>query len=171
MTRGSGRLFVLFIGVLSAVLSTSAIGAQDGKDAISDFAGLWARETFGLEAPVSGRGPVKVRPRNVGGGGDYTDPLLKPEAAEIVKKRGDIIRSGVAYPTVSSQCYPYPSPFMLATDQAVEFVQLKDEVIILAVTDHQARHVRLNGQHPAHLTPSWYGDSIGRYEDGTLVID
>jgi hypothetical protein len=25
--------------------------------------------------------------------------------------------------------------------------------------------------HPAHVTPSWYGDSVGHYEGDTLVID
>ena len=171
MARGFGPFSVLLSGVLGAALATSALGAQDSSNSVPDFAGLWARETFGLEAPTSGRGPVRARPRNTGGGGDYTDPLLKPEAAEIVKTRGDIVRSGHAYPTVSSQCYPYPPTFMLATNQALEFVQLKDEVIILAMTDHQVRHVRLNGHHPAQLTPSWYGDSVGHYESGTLVVD
>ena len=30
---------------------------------------------------------------------------------------------------------------------------------------------RLNQPHPAHATPSWYGDSAGYYEGDTLVID
>jgi hypothetical protein len=29
----------------------------------------------------------------------------------------------------------------------------------------------MNEPHPAHVTPSWYGDSVGRYEGDTLVID
>ena len=29
----------------------------------------------------------------------------------------------------------------------------------------------MNAQHPAKLTPSWYGDSVGHYEGDTLVID
>ena len=37
--------------------------------------------------------------------------------------------------------------------------------------DHQIRRVRLNGTHPAKVTPSWYGDSIGHYEGDTLVVD
>jgi hypothetical protein len=31
--------------------------------------------------------------------------------------------------------------------------------------------VRLNEPHPAEVTPSWYGDSVARYEGDTLVID
>jgi hypothetical protein len=29
----------------------------------------------------------------------------------------------------------------------------------------------MNQPHPAQLTPSWYGDSVGHYEGDTLVID
>jgi hypothetical protein len=31
--------------------------------------------------------------------------------------------------------------------------------------------VRINQPHPAHVTPSWNGDSVGHYEGDTLVID
>ena len=31
--------------------------------------------------------------------------------------------------------------------------------------------MRLNQPHPAEVTPSWYGDSVARYEGDTLVID
>ena len=31
--------------------------------------------------------------------------------------------------------------------------------------------MRLNQPHPARVTPSWYGDSVGHYEGDTLVID
>jgi hypothetical protein len=31
--------------------------------------------------------------------------------------------------------------------------------------------VRLNQPHPAQVIPSWYSDSVGHYEDNTLVID
>ena len=29
----------------------------------------------------------------------------------------------------------------------------------------------MNAPHPAKVTPSWYGDSVGHYEGDTLVID
>ena len=29
----------------------------------------------------------------------------------------------------------------------------------------------MNAPHPAQVTPSWYGDSVGHYEGDTLVID
>ena len=31
--------------------------------------------------------------------------------------------------------------------------------------------MRLNGPHPEQVKPTWHGDSTGRYEGDTLVID
>ena len=50
-------------------------------------------------------------------------------------------------------------------------LQQPDKITILYDYDHQVRHVRMNQSHPAHVTPSWYGDSVGHYEGDTLVID
>jgi len=47
----------------------------------------------------------------------------------------------------------------------------KDHITILYNQDDQVRRVRLNAAHPAHVTPSWYGDSVGHYEGDTLVVD
>jgi hypothetical protein len=44
--------------------------------------------------------------------GDYTNPILKPQAAESVKRFGEIELSGGAAPTPSSQCWPEPLPYI-----------------------------------------------------------
>ena len=39
-------------------------------------------------------------------------------------------------------------------------------------TDHQVRRIYMTDTHSENVKPSWYGESIGRYEaDGTLVVD
>ena len=53
----------------------------------------------------------------------------------------------------------------------MQLVQTANQVVILYYRDHQVRHVRMNRSHPAQLTPSWQGDSVGHYEGDTLVID
>jgi hypothetical protein len=50
-------------------------------------------------------------------------------------------------------------------------LQQPDKITILYSNDHEVRHVRMNQSHPARVTPSWYGDSVGHYEGDTLVID
>jgi len=52
------------------------------------------------------------------------------------------------------------------------FFQKKDEIVMINQGGPEIRRVRLNAQHSANPRPSWYGESIGHYENGdTLVID
>ena len=95
---------------------------------------------------------------------------MKPHAADIVKHHGDISRTGVHYPTPSNQCWPGGVPFVLF-NIGMQMLQEPNKVTFLYSNDHEVRHVRLNETHPADVTPSWYGDSVGRYEGDTLVID
>jgi hypothetical protein len=53
----------------------------------------------------------------------------------------------------------------------MQIVQQKDEVILMYLSDHQVRHVRMNVAHSDHPTPTWQGESVGHYEGDTLVID
>ena len=53
----------------------------------------------------------------------------------------------------------------------MQILQLPDKVAFLYLRDHEFRQVRMNRPHPAEVTPSWYGDSVGYYESDTLVID
>ena len=50
-------------------------------------------------------------------------------------------------------------------------VQSKDTVVLLTEMVHDARVVRLNGTHPPAGMRKWFGDSIGRWEGDTLVIE
>jgi hypothetical protein len=100
--------------------------------------------------------------------GDYTNPILKPQAAEVVKKHGEMELSGVGSPTPTNQCWPEPVPYVFWSI-AMRMLQQPDGIIILS--GNQARHVRMNDPHPARVTPSLYGDSVGRYEGDTLVVD
>src|SRR5713226_6794276 len=79
---------------------------------IPDFSsGIWAHPSLGFESPVSGPGPVRNKSRTPTGAsnfnllvGDYSNPILKPHAADIVKKRGEISLSGLAFPDPDNQC-------------------------------------------------------------------
>jgi hypothetical protein len=102
--------------------------------------------------------------------GDYTNPILQPWAAEVVKRFGEISLAGVGFPSPRNQCWPGGVPFVF-TSGAIEILQQQDQVAILYNYDHQVRHVRLNQSHLAHVMPTWYGDSVGHYEGDTLVID
>src|SRR5258705_2265462 len=155
--------------IIAAIAAAPVMGVERAAPA-PDLAGSWSRLTFGFEQPASGPGPIGRFSREPNTGGNFNNPILKPEAAAVVKKRSEMLRSGEDYPNPSLNCLPMVSPYIFRV-QEMALLQKKDEVLLLYMQDHQIRHVRLNGTHPVKVTPSWYGDSIGRYEGDTLVVD
>jgi len=185
------RIVACSIAGLIAMLTCATQAVPAESAAAPDFSGIWAHLSWpDVGRPVSGPGPITNRSRGeaapvvasingtVTAGasnpyalvGDYTSPILKPEAASIVKRYGDISLAGVSYPTPSNQCWPGGVPFVF-WNIGMQMVQQQDEIKILYSNDHEVRHVRMNQPHPSAITPSWYGDSVGHYERDTLVID
>jgi hypothetical protein len=184
------RKFFLLM-TLAAATATPAFGqtaaptigpANSGTQStasIPDLSGIWSRQIFpDFEASLSGPGPVRNRSRRPTGEanfnqlvGDYTNPILKPQAAEVVKRQGEISLRGVGYPTPVNQCWPQPVPYIVWTI-GVQLIQQPDKITILySNPNHEFRQVRLNQPHPPQVAPSWYGDSVGHYEGDTMVID
>ena len=54
-----------------------------------------------------------------------------------------------------------------------QIVQTRDHVVILVEMNHDARIIRLDGEHPPAEVRPWMGDSIGRWEDegDALVVE
>jgi hypothetical protein len=163
--------------ILAAALAAIPVSAQPIAP-VPDFSGLWAHLTLpGFEPPLSGPGPVRNKSRRPDGVGnfnqlvgDYTNPILKPEAAAIVKQHGDQSLAGVVYPTPSNQCWPGGVPYLLYNFE-MQMFQKPNEITMIYLVDHLVRHVRMNQPHPAEVTPTLLGDSIGHYDGDTLVID
>jgi hypothetical protein len=151
-------------------------GEVESAGTIPDFSGNWVHALPGFEPLASGPTALVNRSRRPNGtgdilklAGDYTNPILKPEAAEVVKKHGELGLNGIGDANPRNQCWPGGPPFDFS-EGPTQILQQPDQVTILYSYDHQVRHVRLNQSHPAQVT-SWYGDSVGHYEGDALVID
>jgi hypothetical protein len=154
------------LGQTVAPAGPTSSGTQDGAP-VPDFSGTWVRPYFGVEPPLSGPGPVtnKLRCSKIsqcapfqgrdgvesyyGMVGDYTNPILKPQAADIVKKYGEIELSGLPNATARSECWPDGVPFVFAFEEGMHLLQQPDKITIVYDYDHQVRHVRMNEPHPA----------------------
>ena len=187
MHRQRRLILVSALAVAASALGTAApLAGPAGNSAqsdssIPDFSGIWSHPYWpGFEPPPAGPGPVTNRSRLRGGPqrgvsnprqfvGDYTNPILKPAAAEAVKKHGEMEINGVGSPTPTNQCWPGPVPYIFGTI-AMLMLQQPDKITIL-YGGQQFRQVRMNEPHPEPVTPSVYGDSVGHYEGDTLVID
>jgi hypothetical protein len=163
------------------------------KDAIPNFAPSaamgWLKAGDGDEfvPPDTGAGPVMFdtsihfdknipvtpgnnRPAKVA---DLRNPILQPWAVAQMKKDNDEVLAGKVAFTARARCWPHGVPgFLLYPVHPIFFIQGSKEVVMIWGQDFQTRHVLLNVPHSANPKPSWYGESVGHYENGdTLVVD
>ena len=88
--------------------------------------------------------------------GPYDDPEIRPLAERCLLGFGS-----TAGPPMLPVLY----------NNLKRIVQTDDHVLILAEMVHDARIVRMNAGHAPPEVRSWLGDSIGWWEDDTLVVE
>jgi hypothetical protein len=141
--------------------------------------------------PGSGHGPIKTDPRypynsqiQNGGlfrGGEFTpaiadtrDPILKQWAATQMQQDNEELISGKRklHFVAQSRCWPGGVPGQDLFIEPLYFVQTPKEVLMVWQRNNWVRHIYLQDKHSPNIRPSWFGESIGHYENGdTLVID
>jgi hypothetical protein len=173
----------------------AAVAEPPGKDAIphlADYNFGWQTNVADWQEPPPGLGHGPIRPdpahpfmSNAEAGrrglqptlriGDAKDPILKPWAAQFMQASNEEALTGTRQVPFAAQarCYPGGVPGQLLFPfEPVYFIQTPKEVWMMWQRDHMVRRVFLTGKHSKNLTPSWFGESIGHYENGdTLVVD
>ncbi len=103
---------------------------------------------------------------------DISNPILQPWAREELRKLNERVLAGKPFFSKHASCWPMGVPaFLLYPVAPVYFIQTLKEVWMIWANDHQVRRVYLDVPHSAHVTPSWFGESVGHYEGDTLVVD
>jgi hypothetical protein len=171
------RLNVLLVAMMAASAVGSALAQAPAGRAIPDFSGIWAHPALGFGPALKGPGPITNLSRTDKGTGDnrklvgdYNNPILKPEAAAILKRRGEVSISGKIFPDPDAMCLQQPVPYIFWNFD-LQMLQQKDKVTLIYQHDNDFRQVWLNEGHPRNLKPSAHGHSVGHYEGDTLVID
>jgi hypothetical protein len=167
------------VALLAFVAVSDVVQGQSAEGAIPELMSA----TFGWQ-PASGLDflPVEGMPTPVG-----RHPALKqgeerqanaehdnltPWAAAKMRANNEAVQSGHRFFMAQSRCWPGGVPNqLLFVAQPVYFIQAPEQVWIIWERDHHVRRVLLNRQHSANVKPSWFGESVGRYENGELVID
>src|SRR5262245_9287259 len=150
--------------------------AADGKP---DLTGVW-------QGGSTTRGSWEEANRGVGVGGSGRDPQAavalssndrpagregapyQPWAAQKVLEAYN--RRGIDDPT--GQCLPagIPRTVMLGLFPQ-QIVQTPTQIVMLYEYMNVFRVIPLNAKHPDDLIPSYLGNSVGRWEGDTLVVD
>jgi hypothetical protein len=179
--------------MLAAALSSAGAsnGAQENIPQLASANFAWETDVGDWQDPPKdiGHGPIHPDPAhpyvgNADGArlreqptfriGDARDPVLKPWAAKAIADSNEEVLTGrldVPF-TATARCYPGGVPGqLLFVFEPIYFVQTENEVWTFWQRDQWVRRIFLNRDHSKNLKPSWFGESVGHYQNGTLVVD
>jgi len=130
----------------------------------------------GSPPPVKQDPAHRYVPNNVGGQptfriADINNPNLTQFAKDSLKKTNEAVLAGKPMWSPSARCRATGPAFLLTPAQPLFFVQTASHVRMLHQHDNDVRRIYMNVPHSANVKPSWYGESVGRYEGETLMID
>ena len=150
--------------------------ASDGKPDLtgvwqggSTQRGSWEQANGGVGVGGSGRDPsspvaLSSNDRPAGREGAPYQPWAAQKVMEAFNRRG------IDDPT--SQCLPagLPRTVMLGLFPQ-QIVQTPTQIVMLYEYMNVFRVIPLNAKHPDDIIPSYTGNSVGRWEGDTLVVD
>src|ERR1035438_8019275 len=143
-------------GSATAVLSGSIPRTADGKP---DFSGVWDHPYVPDMARTTKNGPLMSQegPGNL--------PFTPAAQAAFDKYDphvdGDYTGSCLPFGYLRSFNAPYP----------IQIVQTPEYVTFLFEQNSWFHNVAMFRDPPAHVEPTWFGDSVGKWDGDTLVID
>jgi hypothetical protein len=139
------------VSIEKAADSKTAPRMADGRP---DLSGVYNSSSFNF-------GGTQVRGQN-----NPIAATLKPGAEKFKVVRGP------DDPGQYSNCNPTGVPGAYFVPYQWEIVQGRDRVVIVYEYPHLFRVIPIDGTpHPADPDPTWMGDSVGRWEGDTLVVD
>ncbi len=144
-------------GMTAIAVNAVSVTAQEPgavphlTDGRPDFSGIWWS------------GGVRVEEHTL----DELERLYTPEARvrmEQLTEDDD--------PTLRCIPYGYPRAMTLPSTQQFQIVQVPGQMVILNEYFHSFRVIPTDGRdHPEDMYPTYLGDSVGRWDGDTLVVD
>jgi hypothetical protein len=187
------RIGGVLAGLVCAAVGVGAVfGAETAQvaNAVPNLAPTsttgWLAQDDEFIPPPSGPGPVRSdpgrpyisfykwrdNPNPMFRVADLSNPILQPWARERLRQVNERVLAGKVVSIPKERCWPVGVPaFLLLPATPVYFMQTRKEVVMVWMQDHQVRHIYLDVPHAASPKPSWFGDSVGRYEGDALVVD
>lgn len=164
--RAGGGIAFAAAALIAGGAAAPGAGAQQPAelgDGVPNISGAWER--------------YRGRPGEAGVPSEVPPPPLKPEyleaweqrraEAEAAAARGEPLATGYTY------CLPDGMPSMMSGPFPFEFLQSPGQVTIVQEAYNQIRRIYLDEPQAelADIEPGFYGHSVGRWEDGVLLVD
>ena len=140
------------VTILVVALSPDSSAQLPGNSAV-DFSGVWRRLVEDI-TPL--------------GGGDVPFQSWAKEVFDEVNAEMD---AGQPFVDNRTLCLPDGGVDVMFPPYLIQLVQTPTKLHMLVEFNNQMRTVYLDASHPTDLKPSWYGHSVGRWEDDTLAVE
>lgn len=114
------------------------------------FTGIWEPKTFGFLVP---------------------EAKLSAAGQAIVDRNAAAMAGGRIMQTAWVSCRPGAVSTMTMPRERILVLESGAEITLLYEMPRMVRRIRMNAEHPQALEPSYVGDSVGRWEGDSLVVD
>ena len=168
MSRGCAGCALVAMLLIAGVASAQTNSPERVRAfaALPNWTGIWiADDGVMTELGLSGRPP--------GGDRQMAQMLLlngipynAATAARLAAERKN------AKPSTAKEC-GFPFPFVMESPWVFEFLVTPEETAMI-VGGREIRHIYTDGRghpKPEDVWPTPWGDSVGRWQDGTLLVD
>lgn len=133
------------------VATATAPAPASAKPAdVPSLTGLWEPKIFGILVP---------------------DAPLNAAGKAIVDGAAAALKNNLIPHSAWTSCRPGAISTMTMPRENIVILETPEEVTILFEMPRMIRRIRIGAEHPADPEPSYVGDSVGRWEGGTLVVD
>jgi hypothetical protein len=101
-------------------------------------------------------------------------PEFHEAGQQALREAGEYAARGETYRDSIGQCYPPGMPMIMTRVWPHAFIQLPTAIYMISGFNNSVRTIFLDGRghtDPDEVVPGYNGESIGRWEEGTLVVE
>ena len=151
--------------VLVAMAAHASAAQKPPPRGPGSLSGIWTNTSYNPDSVYDPRLAVL---RDVHG----NLPPMRPWAAELLEKRIKAAEEGHPYANTKSMCLPSGVPqLMFGPRTPMQILETSGQVTMLIEEFNDFRIVLIHAKHAMDLDPNIMGDSVGRWEGDTFVVD
>jgi hypothetical protein len=143
----------------------AAAGVPRGADGKPDFSGIWetlSKANWNIEAHSASR----TQPATIGA---VDGGVLPYQPAALEKRKQNAAQRATA--DTEAKCFLPGVPRIMYEDHPFQIVQTPDLVLMLFEYVHATRNIYMNSPHLKGPLDWWMGDSRGKWDGDTFVVD
>jgi hypothetical protein len=161
---------VLLTAVFALCVAFSAFARTQDQFGRRDVSGVWWVDAPGADTLLA-RGEKgdasKCETCHIPEPAEAEPPLTPWATAHLITQKANAMMSRI------DNCDPIglPAQYWFTQLYPFEFIVTPDRIFQFFEKQNEWRVIRMNGAHPRSIRPTSMGDSVGRWEGDTLVID